>query len=133
MKCLRNSSEIVKIGKRNIINLVKSQICPRGLSVLRIIEKMYAWSATTRPSANATFNSSTFESVKPKYSENETKFVIVDRGKLLINKLLSQGYRRAKFVSIVLKFCARHHDLVDPYNVAVSKPVFDLLASVEAK
>ena len=28
-------------------------------------------------------------------------------------------------------FYGRHHDLVDPYNVAVSKLISDLMASVE--
>ena len=46
---------------------------------------------------------------------------IVDRGKLLMNKLLSLGYRRAKLVSTVKKFYGRHHDMVDPYNMTVSK------------
>ena len=44
----------------------------------------------------------------------------VDRGKLLTSKLLSQGYRREKFVSTLKKFYGRHHDLVDPYSVAAS-------------
>ena len=56
----------------------------------------------------------------------------VDRGKLLTNQLFSQGYRKAKLVSTVKKFYGRHHDLVDPYNVAVSKLISDLIASVEA-
>ena len=55
-----------------------------------------------------------------------------DRGKLLTSKLLSRGYRRAKPVSTVKMFYGRHHDLVDPYNVAVSKLIFDLMTSVEA-
>ena len=43
------------------------------------------------------------------------------RVKLLSSKVLLQGYRRAKLISTHKKFCRRHHDLVDPYNVAVSK------------
>ena len=34
--------------------------------------------------------------------------------KLLTNKLFSHGYRKARLVSTVKKFCGRHHDLVDP-------------------
>ena len=49
----------------------------------------------------------------------------VDRWKLLTSKLLSQGNSRAKLVSTLKKFCGRHHDLVDPYNVAASKLVTD--------
>ena len=57
----------------------------------------------------------------------------VDRGKLLNNRLLSQSYRKAKIVSTVKKFYGTHHNLVDPYNVAISKLISDLMASVEAK
>ena len=52
---------------------------------------------------------------------------IVDRGKLLTSKLLSQGYCRAKLLSTLKKFYVRHHDLVDPYSVAASKLVTDLM------
>ena len=45
----------------------------------------------------------------------------VDRGKLLTDKLFSQGYRKAKLVSTVKKFYGRHHDLVDPYSGPVSE------------
>ena len=51
----------------------------------------------------------------------------VDRGKLLTSKLLSQGYRRAKLVSTLKTFYGRQHDLVDPYSVAASKLVTDLM------
>ena len=54
---------------------------------------------------------------------------LVDRVKLPTNKLLSQGSRRAKFMSTVKKFHGRRHDLAGPYNVAVS----ELIALVEAK
>ena len=54
----------------------------------------------------------------------------VDRGKLLTSKLLSQGYRRAKLVSTLKKFYGRCHDLVDPYCVAASKLVSDLMPIV---
>ena len=56
----------------------------------------------------------------------------VDRGKLLISKLLAHGYRRAKLLSTVKRLFGKHHDFVDPFNVAVSKLLFDLMASVEA-
>ena len=51
----------------------------------------------------------------------------VDRGKLLTSKLLSQGYCRAKLVSTLKMFYGRHHDPVDPYNVAAFKLVTDLM------
>ena len=35
-------------------------------------------------------------------------------------------------MSTVKNIYGRHHDLVDPYNVAVSKLISDLMASVEA-
>ena len=74
------------------------------------------------------------------YAEFDTWYVrtrckyqdFIDRGKLLTNKSFSQGYRKAKLVSTVKKFCGRHHDLVDPYNVDVSKLISDLMASVTA-
>ena len=50
-----------------------------------------------------------------------------------IKTLFSQGYRKAKFVSSVKKFYWRHRDLVDLYNVAVSKLISDSMASVEAQ
>ena len=62
--------------------------------------------------------------------------VFVDREKLLTNKLYSQSNRRAKLVSTakkLKKLYGRHRDLVDPYNVAVPKLIFDLMVSVEAK
>ena len=34
---------------------------------------------------------------------------------------LSKGYQRTKLVSTLEKFYGRHNDLVDPYNVAVSR------------
>ena len=51
----------------------------------------------------------------------------VERGKLLTSKLLPPGYRRTKLVSTLKKFYGRHHDLVDPYSVAASKLVTDLM------
>ena len=43
----------------------------------------------------------------------------MERGNVLTSKLLSQGYQETKLVA-TLKFYGRHHDLVNPYNVAVS-------------
>ena len=53
------------------------------------------------------------------------------RGKVLTTKLLSQGYQKNKLVAILVlkKFCGRHHDLVNPYNVAVSRIVSDVFAN----
>ena len=51
----------------------------------------------------------------------------MERGKALTTKLLSQGYQ--KTVATLKKFCGRHHDLVNPYNVAVSRIVSDVFAS----
>ena len=57
---------------------------------------------------------------------------LFDRGKLLTNKLFLQEYHKAKSVSTLKVFYGRNHDLVDPYNVAISKLISDLMASVEA-
>ena len=40
-------------------------------------------------------------------------------------KLLSQGYQTTKLVGSLKKFYGKHHDLVNPYNVAVSGIVSD--------
>ena len=53
----------------------------------------------------------------------------MDRGKVLTTKLLSQGYQKTKLVATLKKFYGRHHDLVNPYNVAVSRIVSDVLVS----
>ena len=52
-----------------------------------------------------------------------------ERGKVLTTKLLSQGYQKTKLVATLKKFYGRHHNLVDPYNVAVSRIVSDVFAS----
>ena len=49
--------------------------------------------------------------------------------KVLTTKLLSQGYQKSKLVAILKKFYGRHHDLVNPYNVAVSRIVSDVFAN----
>ena len=53
----------------------------------------------------------------------------MERGKVLTTKLLSQGYQKSKLVATLKKFCGRHHDLVNPYNVAVSRIVSDDFAT----
>ena len=53
----------------------------------------------------------------------------MERGKVLTTKLLSQGYQKTKLVATLKKFCGRHHDLVNPYNLAVSRIVSDVFAS----
>ena len=53
----------------------------------------------------------------------------MEHGKVLTTKLLSQGYQKTKLVATLKKFYGRHHDLVNPYNVAVSRIVSDVFAS----
>ena len=53
----------------------------------------------------------------------------MERGKVLTTKLLSQGYQKTKLVATLKKFYERHHDLVNLYNVAVSRIVCDVFAS----
>ena len=53
----------------------------------------------------------------------------MERGKVLTTKLLSQGYQKTKLVATLMKFYGRHHDLVNPYNVAVSRIVSDVFTS----
>ena len=53
----------------------------------------------------------------------------MERGKVLTTKLLSQGYQKTKMVATLKKFYGRHNDLVNPYNVAVSRIVSDVFAS----
>ena len=50
---------------------------------------------------------------------------------MLTTKLLSQGYQKTKLVATLKKFCGRHHALVNPYNVAVSRIVFDVFPNDE--
>ena len=45
--------------------------------------------------------------------------------KVLTTRLLSQGYQKTKLVAPLKKFYRRHHDLVNPYNVAVSRIASD--------
>ena len=47
------------------------------------------------------------------------------RGKLLTNKLLTQGYVKPKLITVIKKFYGRHHDVVLKYDVSVSKLIND--------
>ena len=53
----------------------------------------------------------------------------MEHGKVLTTRLLSQGYQTTKLVATLKKFYGRHHDLVNPYNVAVSWIVSDVFAN----
>ena len=53
----------------------------------------------------------------------------MERGKVLSTKLLSQGYQKTKLVK---KGYGRHHNLVNHYNLAVSRIVSDVFAKVES-
>ena len=55
----------------------------------------------------------------------------MEHGKVLTTKLLSQGYQKVKLVATLKKFYGRHQDLVNPYNVAVSRIVSDVFANDE--
>ena len=57
----------------------------------------------------------------------------MERGKVLTTKLLSQGYQKAKLVATLKKFYGIHQELVNPYNVAVSRIVSDVFANDEPK
>ena len=50
---------------------------------------------------------------------------------MLTTKLLSQRYQKAKLVAKLKKFYGRHQDLVNPYNVTVSRIFSDIFASDE--
>ena len=50
---------------------------------------------------------------------------------MLTTQLLSQGYQKTKLVATLNKFYGRHHDLVNHYNVAVSRIVSDVFANDE--
>ena len=50
---------------------------------------------------------------------------------MLTTNLLSQGYQKTKLVATIKKFYGRHHDLINPYNAAVSRIVSDVFANDE--
>ena len=54
----------------------------------------------------------------------------MERGKVLITKLLSQEYQKTKLVATLKKFYGRH-DQVNPFSVAVSRIVSDVFANDE--
>ena len=53
----------------------------------------------------------------------------MDRGKVLTTRLLSQEHQKTKLVATLMKFYGRHHDLVNLYNVAISRIVSDAFAN----
>ena len=53
----------------------------------------------------------------------------MERWKVLTTKLSTKGYQKTKLVATLKKFYGRHHDLINPYNVAVSRIVSDVFAS----
>ena len=55
----------------------------------------------------------------------------IEREKVLTTKLLSQGYQKTKLLATLKKFYGRHHDLVNPYNRAVSRIVSNVFANDE--
>ena len=50
---------------------------------------------------------------------------------MLTTRLLNQGYQKTKLLATLKKFYGRHHDLVNPCNVAVSRIVSDVFANDE--
>ena len=50
----------------------------------------------------------------------------LERGQLLSQKLLSQGYVKPKLESSLRKFYVRHHELVDHYGISVSQMTTDM-------
>ena len=48
------------------------------------------------------------------------------RGKLLTNKLLTQGYCKPRLIKTIKKFYGRHHEIVDKFGVSVSKMILDV-------
>ena len=53
----------------------------------------------------------------------------MERGIVLTTKLLSQRYQKTKLVATLKKFYERHHDLLHPYNVSVSRIVSDVFVN----
>ena len=49
----------------------------------------------------------------------------------MLTRLLSQGYQKTKLVATHKKLYGKHHDLVNPYNVAVYSIVSDVFANDE--
>jgi hypothetical protein len=53
-----------------------------------------------------------------------------DGGLLLTKKLLNQGFLLVKLKSSLRKFCSRHHDLVDRYEISVHNGKIEIIAFV---
>ena len=62
------------------------------------------------------------------FSEYQCLF---ERGILLTMRRLTQEYQRTKLVPTLKKFYGRHHDLVSPYNVGVSRLTSDVYAAAK--
>ena len=54
---------------------------------------------------------------------------LIERGRLLTMELLTQGHQKIKLVSTLKKLYGRNHDLVNPYNVAVSRFISDVFVT----
>ena len=52
----------------------------------------------------------------------------LERGQLLSQKLLSQGYVKPRLEASLRKFYGRHHELVDHYGISVSQMTTDMFA-----
>ena len=52
--------------------------------------------------------------------------VFLDRGLLLIRKLLNHGFLLVKLKSSLRKFYGRHYDMVDSYGIYVSQITTDM-------
>ena len=52
----------------------------------------------------------------------------LERGQLLSQKLLSQGYVKPRLESSLRKFYGRHHELVDHYGISVSQMTVDIFS-----
>jgi hypothetical protein len=52
--------------------------------------------------------------------------VFLDRGLLLIRKVLNQGFLLVKLKSSLRELYGRHHDLVDHYGISVSQMTTDM-------
>ena len=50
----------------------------------------------------------------------------IQRSKLLTNKLLTQGYCKPRLIKALKKFYGRHHNIVDKYDVSISKITMDI-------
>ena len=50
----------------------------------------------------------------------------LERGQLLSQKLLSQGYAKPRLESSLRKFYGRHHELVNHYGISVSRMTMDM-------